>query len=93
MLPHILRRSHPAPVLQRSRDVGRQENSLPADSLSCVALTPYMHKAEQVLETAEIEYAGVFNVGRTSATIGPFERLRNLTYSLVRDSPCSVLSI
>jgi hypothetical protein len=52
-----------------------------------------MHKAQQVLETAEMEYADVFIVGRTSATIAPFERLRNLTYSLVRDSPCSVLSI
>jgi hypothetical protein len=53
-----------------------------------------MHNAEQVFgETAEAEYAGVFILGRTSATIGPFERLRNLTYSLVRDSPWSVLRI
>jgi hypothetical protein len=44
-------------------------------------------------ETAETEYADVLILGRTSATIGPFERLRNLTYSLVRDSPWSVLSI
>ena len=34
MLPHVLRTSHPAPVLQRSRDVGRQENSFPVDLLS-----------------------------------------------------------
>jgi hypothetical protein len=52
-----------------------------------------MHKAQQVLETAVREYADVFIVGHTNATIAPFERLRNLTYSLVRDSPCSVLSI
>jgi hypothetical protein len=44
-------------------------------------------------ETAEAEYADVLILGRTSATIAPIERLRNLTYSLVRDSPCSVLSI
>jgi hypothetical protein len=66
----------------------------PVDSLSRVASTPYMHKAEQVFrETSEAEYADVFILGRASATIGPFERLRNLTYSIVRDSPWSVLSI
>jgi hypothetical protein len=53
-----------------------------------------MHKAEQVFrETSEAEYADVFILGRASATLGPFERLRNLTYSIVRDSPWSVLSI
>lgn len=53
-----------------------------------------MHNAEQVFgETAEAEYADVFILGRTSATIDPFERLRNLTYSPVSDSPRSVLRI
>lgn len=51
----------------------------PLTSLSGVALTPYMHKAEQVFgKTVEAEYADVFILGRTSATIDPFERLRNL---------------
>jgi len=53
-----------------------------------------MHKAEQVFgETVEAEYPNVFILGRASATIGPFERLRDHTYSVVRDSPWSVLSI
>ncbi len=74
------------------RDV--KEIPFPLTCLSCVALTPYMHKPEQVFgETAEAEYADVFILCRASATIGPFERLRDLTYSLACDSSWSVLSI
>lgn len=46
----------------------------PVDFSLLSLLTPYMHKAEHVFgETAEAGYADVFSLGRTSATIGPFE--------------------
>lgn len=47
---------------------------------------------ECLLEAAAAETADVLIMGR-SGTASPLERLRDLTYAVVRDSPCPVLSV
>lgn len=47
---------------------------------------------QRLLEAAAAETADVLIMGR-SGTANPLERLRDLTYAVVRDSPCPVLSV
>jgi hypothetical protein len=58
-------------------------------SPSCVALTPYLQRAEQAFgQTAKAESVDVLISRPHQRDDQSFRRLRNLTYSLVRDSPC-----
>ena len=75
-------------------------------SPSCIAMAPYVKRVgseapvrvavgpvkEALLEAARLSDADVFMIDR-SPQPGAYGRIRDLTYSMIRDSPFPVLSV